>query len=153
MTKHTREFGNGGRASSVYVGPEYDEQTKDDVSVSHLLRQLSREVTDLFSKEAALARAELRESVHDAKVGLVGMTTGGIVLLAGIIVLCMAAVYGIATVMEIWLAALIVGGAVTVIGLIMFAGGKSKLSSENLRPQHTLGAVKEDRNALKGVAR
>lgn len=124
-------------------------EQQNNESVPHLLRLLTAEITTLFSKEVSLARAELRESIGGIKTGLVALMSGGIVLLAGLIVLLMAAVYGLATRMELWMAALIVGGAVTLLGLIMVGSGKSKLSSDALRPRRTAEAIREDRDALK----
>lgn len=122
-------------------------------TVPHLLRQLTSEVTTLFSKEVSLARAEVRETVHGVKTGVISLLTGSIVLLAGVIVLLMAAVYGLATTMQLWTAALIVGGAVTLVGLIMVASGKNKLDADALKPHRTVDSIREDRDALKDAVR
>jgi hypothetical protein len=122
-------------------------------SVPHLLRQLTGEVTGLFIKEVSLARAEVRETVSGIKTGLVSLTMGSIVLLAGVIVLLMAAVYGLSNVMELWLSALIVGGVVTLIGLMMVAAGKRKLDADALKPHRTVNAMKEDRDAVKDAVK
>lgn len=122
-------------------------------TVPHLLRQLTSEVTTLFSKEVSLARAEMRETVHGVKAGVISLLTGSVVLLAGVIVLLMAAVYGLATTMTLWMAALIVGGAVTLVGLIMVASGKSKLDADALKPHRTVDSIREDRDALKDAVR
>lgn len=117
-------------------------------SVPTLLRQLTSEITGLFHKEVSLARAEMRETVHEVKGGIVALMSGGIVLLAGVIVLLMAAVYGLAEFMDIWLAALIVGGVVCLIGMSMVATGKNKLGGESLKPHRTAHSLKEDRNVM-----
>lgn len=122
-------------------------------TVPHLLRQLTSEVTTLFSKEVSLARAEARETVHGVKTGVMSLLSGSIVLLAGVIVLLMAAVYGLATMMALWTAALIVGGLVTVVGLIMVASGKSKLDADALKPHRTVDSIREDRDALKDAVK
>ena len=66
---------------------------EQDSSVGGLLRQLTREVPSLFTKELALAKAELSESLRATKAGAASVATGGAVLLAGFIVLLMSAVY------------------------------------------------------------
>jgi hypothetical protein len=120
-------------------------------SVPHLLRQLTGEITNLFSKEVSLARAEVREAVNGFKTGVVALLAGGVVLLAGLIVLLMAAVYGLATKMDLWMAALIVGGAVTIVGLIMVASGKGKLDADALKPDRTMNSLREDRRTMKAA--
>jgi hypothetical protein len=120
-------------------------------SVPHLLRQLTSEVTTLFSKEISLARAEVRESVQGIKTGIIALVSGSIVLLAGVIVLLMAAVYGLATTMDLWLAALIVGGVVSIAGLVMVASGKNKLDADALKPDRTAHSLRQDRAAMKAA--
>ena len=58
----------------------------EDASVVGLLRQLSREVPALFTKELALAKAELLASLTTLKAGIAGVAGGAIVLLAGFII-------------------------------------------------------------------
>ena len=132
---------------------ESDREAVTSSTVPHLLRQLTSEVTTLFSKEVSLARAEVRETVHGIKTGVISLLTGSIVLLAGVIVLLMAAVYGLATMMAMWLSALIVGGAVTLVGLVMVASGKNKLDADALKPHRTVDSIREDREALKDAVK
>ena len=54
----------------------------DDASVVGLLRQLSREVPALFTKELALAKAELHNSLSTLKAGIAAVAGGAIVFLA-----------------------------------------------------------------------
>ncbi len=51
----------------------------DDASVVGLLRQLSREVPALFTKELALAKAELHNSLSTLKAGIAAVAGGAIV--------------------------------------------------------------------------
>src|SRR5690606_3813651 len=57
----------------------------EDQSVGALLRQLMREVPELFTKELALLKAETRENLQAAKAGLAAVSTGGAVMLAGLV--------------------------------------------------------------------
>jgi len=122
----------------------------DAHSVGALLRQLARDVPDLVVKELALARAEIGENLRHTKAGIVSMAGGGAVLLAGLVVLLMSAVYGLSLVLAPWLSALIVGGVVTLIGIGMVAGGKQKLEPHSLKPDRTLHQLHEDGRAIKG---
>ncbi|MCQ4323385.1 phage holin family protein [Stutzerimonas stutzeri] len=126
--------------------------SEPDGSVGGLLRQLTREVPSLFTKELALAKAELNESLRATKAGAASVATGGAVLLAGFIILLMAAVYFLGTLMETWLAALIVGGVVMVIGLIMVAAGKKKFEASSFKPERTLHSLNKDKEVVRGHA-
>lgn len=122
---------------------------ENDASVVGLLRQLSREVPALFTKELALAKAELQASLTTLKAGIAGVAGGAIVLLAGFIILLMAVVYGLSMVMAPWLAALIVGVVVMIIGFTMLQSGKKQFEPSNFKPDRTLDALNKDQEALR----
>ena len=121
----------------------------DDASMVGLLRQLTREVPELFTKELALAKAELQASLTTLKAGIAGVAGGAIVLLAGLIILLMSAVYALSTMMAPWLAALIVGVVVMVIGFIMLQSGKKQFEPSHFKPDRTLDALNKDQEALR----
>ncbi|WP_460125872.1 phage holin family protein [Pseudomonas sp. S2_C03] len=121
----------------------------DDASVVGLLRQLTREVPALFIKELALARAELQASLNTLKAGIAAVAGGAIVLLAGFIILLMSAVYGLSMFMAPWLAALIVGVVVMVIGFVMLQSGKKQFEPSHFKPDRTLDALNKDQEALR----
>lgn len=114
-----------------------------------LIRQLTGEVAVLLRKEVALAASEMSHSVTEAKQGAVSLASGGAVLYAGILFLLAAATLGLAEVMAAWLAALIVGGVVAIIGYIMLSSGRNKLNAGNFAPRRTAESVRKDRNVLK----
>ena len=84
------------------------------------------------------------------KAGAGSVATGGAVLLGGFIVLLMSAVYGLSNVVEPWLAALIVGAVVVVIGMIMVSSGKKKFQASSFKPERTIHSVNKDKEAVKG---
>ncbi|MDR7284896.1 xanthine/uracil permease [Pseudomonas corrugata] len=120
-----------------------------DASVVGLLRQLAREVPALFTKELALAKAELQASLTTLKAGIAGVASGAVVLLAGFIILLMSAVYGLSIVMAPWLAALIVGVVVMIVGFAMLQAGKKQFEPSHLKPDRTLDALNKDQEALR----
>lgn len=126
-----------------------DDLASDNSSIGGLLRQLTREVPELFTKELALAKAELRESLNTLKAGIAAVAGGAIVLLAGLIILLMAAVYGLGTMMQLWLAALIVGVITLVVGFLMLQSGKKQFEPSHFTPDRTLHAMQQDKDTLK----
>lgn len=122
----------------------------NDSSVGGLLRQLTHEVPSLITKELALAKAELSESIRATKAGAASVATGGAVLMGGFIILLLSAVYGLSTIMAPWLAALIVGGVVTLIGLIMVSAGKKKFEASSFKPERTMHSLNKDKEAVRG---
>jgi len=125
-------------------------RTENDTSVGGLLQRLTYEVPSLITKELALAKAEISESFRATKAGAGSVATGGAVLLGGFIVLLMSAVYGLSNVVELWLAALIVGAVVVVIGIIMVSAGKKKFEASSFKPERTIHSLNKDKEAVKG---
>lgn len=134
------------------TSPNTPAAANDSASIGTLLRQLSREVPELFTKEIALAKAEMQQSLSTLKAGIAAVAGGVVVLLAGLVVLLMAAVYGLGTVMQLWLAALIVGAVTLIIGFVMVQAGKKQFEPSHFTPDRTLHAVQQDKDALKRKA-
>ena len=70
-------------------------------------------------------------------------------LFAGFIVLLMAAVYGLALVVEPWLAALIVGGVVALVGVVLLMKAKKALNPKAMVPDRTINSLRRDEAMLR----
>lgn len=117
-----------------------------------LVRHLVDDLALLFRKELALAGSEVSHAVDDSKKALSGLINGVVILNSGYLVLLAAATLGLGQIMELWLAALIVGGVVTVIGLVMVTAGKKKLEPSSLKPSRTMDSVRKDKESVRGHA-
>lgn len=143
MSTTTRDFRSGrGGLRSV--------EARDE-STPSLLRRLADDVGMLFAQELALLKSETTRSVADLKAATMSIAMGGAVAFMGIFFLLLAAVYGLSNVVEPWLAALIVGGAVTLMGVIMLATGRRKLEPQAIAPRRTAAAFRKDTEMIKGV--
>lgn len=131
--------GNGARHAAGSVAPE-------PRSIPHLLRQLTDQVTTLFTKEMALARSEVRHAVSQAKTGVGSVAVGALVTFGGFLVLLFAAVYALALVLSAWLSALIVGLVTVVIGAIMLNVGKNRLEPSAFKPERTAEQLRRDKS-------
>jgi len=127
---------------------EEPRHTQLEPSLLGLLRQLTREVQTLFTKELALAKVELNASLQATKTGIAAVAGGAIVLLCGVLMLLLSAVYGLSEVLPPWLAALIVGVVVIIIGLIMLKVGQQKFAPSQLTPERTLDSLQKDKEAV-----
>lgn len=114
-----------------------------------LVRDLIDDFALLFRKELALAGSEVSHSLNDTKKGVSSLISGVVVLNSGYLFLLAAATLGLGQIMDAWLAALIVGGVVTVIGLIMVTAGKKKLEPSSLKPTRTVDSFQKDKETVK----
>ena len=125
---------------------------RDSESTPSLFRRLLTDVSTLFAQEIALLKAETTQSIGDLKAATVSIAMGGAVAFLGLFFLLLAAVYGLSNVVDPWLAALIVGGVVTLIGVIMLATGRRKLEPASLAPRRTAASITKDTEMIKGVS-
>jgi hypothetical protein len=135
----------------------HDTRHQDDRSLGTLFSDLTRESTTLVQQEVALARAEMSEKVSQIGSGLASLIIGGFVLFAGLLKLLDAAIYGIGELfppdLRPWLAALIVGAIVAIIGFVMLQKGRSNLRPQHLAPQRTAESLRRDTEFAKEQVR
>ncbi|MFL6564060.1 MAG: phage holin family protein [Burkholderiales bacterium] len=125
----------------------------DNRSLIALFSDLFRETSTLVHQEAQLAKAEMSEKVSALGKGIAAIAIGGAIIFAGFIVLLFAASNGLAMFLPeehaMWLAPLIVGLAVIVLGFIALAMGKHELSASNLQPSRTVESLRRDTELVK----
>jgi xanthine/uracil permease len=130
---------------------------QQDRTLISLFGDLWRETQTLVHQEAQLAKAEISEKVSQVTTGAGEIAAGGAILFAGFIVLLFSAVGAlelmIASEHAIWLAPLIVGVVVMVIGYIVLSRGRKQISSESLTPERTLESLNRDAQLAKEHAR
>lgn len=122
-------------------------------SIPGLVRGLASDLATLFSKEISLAKAEMREAAVEAKAGIFSIATGAGLAFAGLVILLMSAVYGLALIVDLWLAALIVGAVTLLIGFMMIKAGQSKMNPASFTPERTVESLRKDTETVKDTAR
>jgi peptidoglycan/LPS O-acetylase OafA/YrhL len=116
----------------------------DAPSIADLLRELGRQARILIGEELALARAEINEKIAAATGWSSLIALGAGLVFAGLLVLLAAAVLGLSLALPPWLAALIVGGATILFGVLCALIGRQRLASLDLLPERTLQTLRED---------
>lgn len=122
-------------------------------SIPDLMRGLAGDLTTLFSKEIALAKAELNEAADEAKTAVASMATGGVLAHAGLVVLLLSAVFGLDKILELWVAALIVGLVALIIGFVMIKAAKSKMKPGAFKPERTVESLHKTKDTAESAIR
>jgi len=126
---------------------------KTEKSLPTLFSELTTETVDLMRQEIALARAEMSQKISTAQTALTSVAIGAAVVLAGLFLILQAVVRALAMVlppeMAPWLAPLIVGAVVAIIGYGMLKGGSAKLKPDNLVPHRTMESLQRDKGLAK----
>ena len=124
--------------------------TDDDQPVGELIQQLSQQTAALVRQEMRLATVELQQKGKKAGIGA-GMFGGaGVVALYGVGALIAAAILGIATFLEPWIAAVIVGVVLlAVAGILALTGKKQVEQAGPPVPEEALESAKRDVDEVK----
>jgi hypothetical protein len=121
-----------------------------DESVAELVKRASQQTAELIRQEMRLARWELKDKGRRIGMGAGLVGTGGLVAFYGGAALVAAAVLGLATALEPWLAAIIVGAALVVIGGVLAAvGRKEAIDAMPPTPAETTASVHDDLEHIK----
>ncbi|MEU0333514.1 phage holin family protein [Streptomyces sp. NPDC006193] len=115
-----------------------------DPSVGELLAEVTSDVQTLLRQEVELAKAEVREEAAKAgkAAGLYGGAGFGGYMVA--LFASLAAMYGLANVMDTGWAALIVTAVWAVVAAVLFAKGRSRMREVSPKPEQTVETLKED---------
>ncbi|MFG2022343.1 phage holin family protein [Streptomyces sp. NPDC048825] len=115
-----------------------------DRSAGDLLSAVTSDLQTLFRQEVELAKTEIRE--EGAKAGKAAGMYGG----AGFggymvaLFLSLAAVFGLANVMDAGWAALIVAAVWAGIAAVLYVMGRSRMREVSPKPEQTMDTLKED---------
>ncbi|MFJ3439127.1 phage holin family protein [Streptomyces cyaneofuscatus] len=115
-----------------------------DPSIGELVGEISEDLTQLVREEVELAKAEIKESATRAGKAA-GMLAGSgyaghLVLLMG----SLAAVFGLAHVVDLAWAALIVTGFWALLAAVLCVVGRKRLKTVSAKPERTVETLKED---------
>jgi hypothetical protein len=130
------------------------ETSTRETSTRDLVQDLSRQTSTLIRQEMRLAQAELTAKGRHAGKGA-GMFGGaGLVALYGVGALVAAAILGLATVLEPWIAAAAIGAGLLLIAGILALTGKKELDEAGPpKPEQTIESVQQDVETVKARAR
>ena len=128
--------------------------TEDDRPLGELVQDLSRQTSTLIRQEMRLAQAELAEKGRHAGKGA-GMFGGaGVVALYGVGGLVAAAILGLATVIEPWIAAAAIGAVLLLVAGVLALTGKKELDEAGPpKPEQALESMQRDVETVKARAR
>jgi uncharacterized membrane protein YqjE len=126
------------------VGPGQVRPNVEGRSVGDLLGEVTTDLSRLMRQELELAKTEIR--VEAVKAGRAGGMLGGAGVLAHLtlVFLALALMWALGNVMDLGLAALIVGALLAIGAAVLFVVGRRHLREVNPKPELTVETVKED---------
>jgi hypothetical protein len=98
---------------------------------------------EIIRSEVQLAKAEIMEELHGAAKAAAVYAAAGICAMFGLGFILWAGVYGLLYLVPLWLAVLIVGLAISVIGGIVLYIARKEVGRLSLRAKQTIATAKE----------
>lgn len=139
-----------GPADSVPVGAA-PVAPDGEPNLVDLLSKLTSQGSHLAQQQLALVQAEIREAVDDLKAAITAMAGAAVVGISGLGVTLMALAYLLGDLIEnLGLATLIVGLLTLLAAYLMYAAGKKKLDTANLKPERSIETVERTPDAATG---
>ena len=113
-------------------------------SVGELLRDLANDSTRLVRDELALAKTEAQEKVSQVGAAVAMMAIGAVLAIPALVLILQAVVTVLSNFMWDWVAMLLVGVVVALVGYLLVRKGQNDLSAGRLAPERTAANLRRD---------
>jgi len=125
---------------------ELSRRTAEERSIGELFGELSQDMGLLVRQEAQLAKTEMQTKLSKITTDLVALATGGVVALVGGLALTAAVILLLIDPVGLkpWVAALLVGALMGIIGWVMLQRGLKDLKRTDPTPRRTVETIKDD---------
>ena len=125
---------------------ELSRRTAEERSIGELFGELSQDVAMLVRQEAQLAKTEMQQKLSKVTSDLVSLAAGGVVALVGGLALTAAVILLLVDPvgMKPWLAALLVGAVLGIVGWVLLQRGMKDLKRTDPTPRRTVESIKDD---------
>jgi len=129
------------------------QQDLNELPVSDLVQRMSQQTADLVRKELELAQVEMKEKGKRAGIGAGLFGGAGLISAYAVGALIAAAILGLATAVDAWLAALIVSVVLFAIaGVAALVGKKQVDQATPPQPEQAIASTRQDVDEVKGRA-
>ncbi|WP_433271622.1 phage holin family protein [Actinosynnema sp. CS-041913] len=121
----------------------------DNVTIGELVGELTQDLSRLMRQELELAKAELRQEASKAGKATGMLAAAGFAGYMTAVLLSLAAVFGLAHLMGLGWAALVVAVLWGIAGAVLFTTGRTRLRKVSPKPERTIETLKEDAEWLR----
>jgi len=119
-------------------------------TLGQLVADATHDISSIVRSEVALAKAEIGADAKKAGAGIGLFAAAGLLAFLALILLLISAAFGlVAAGLSPWLALLIVGGVLLVVGVILALVGKSSVGKIKGKPERTIKSAQDTIAAVK----
>jgi hypothetical protein len=142
---------SGGLGEYAYTGNRVE--LSDGRTAADVLKDIVANLQEIVRSEVRLAKAEFREDTGKLMKASAMLVAGAVLAIYALFFVFQSAVYGLATVMSPWLAALLVGVALAAVAAVMVSTGRGRLRGVSPKPERTIDTMKENVEWMKNQTR
>jgi uncharacterized membrane protein YqjE len=113
-------------------------------SIGELLRDLANDSTRLVRDELTLAKTEAQEKVSQVGSAVAMMAIGAVLAIPALVLILQAVVTVLSNFMYDWVAMLLVGIVIALVGYLLVRKGQNDLSAGRLAPERTAANLRRD---------
>jgi cation transport ATPase len=113
-------------------------------SIGELLRDLANDSTRLVRDELTLAKTEAQEKVSQVGSAVAMMAIGAVLAIPALVLILQAVVTVLSNFMWDWVAMLLVGIVIALVGYLLVRKGQNDLSAGRLAPERTAANLRRD---------
>jgi hypothetical protein len=113
-------------------------------SIGELLRDLANDSTRLVRDELTLAKTEAQEKVSQVGAAVAMMAIGAVLAIPALVLILQAVVTVLSNFMWDWVAMLLVGIVIALVGYLLVRKGQNDLSAGRLAPERTAANLRRD---------
>jgi len=113
-------------------------------STMELVRGIATDTGTLVRKEIQLAREEITDAVLARVKAAIALGVAGVLMLMAMLFGAYAGAAGLANVMPVWAAMLVIAGALIFVAGVAALFGKLRMKGPPLAPEETQRTIKED---------
>jgi len=113
-------------------------------SIGELLRDLANDSTRLVRDELTLAKTEAQEKVSQVGAAVAMMAIGAVLAVPALVLILQAVVTVLSNFMWDWVAMLLVGVVIALVGYLLVRKGQNDLSAGKLAPERTAANLRRD---------
>ncbi|HEX5885024.1 MAG TPA: phage holin family protein [Pyrinomonadaceae bacterium] len=121
-----------------------NENRAENKPLGDLFSDLAGEMSELVRKEVTLAKLEVGQKARHIGKNIGYLVVGGAVAYAAMLAIIAGIVMLLDGVMPNWVAAIVVGVVVGIIGWLLIGKARAALQATDITPQQTVETLKED---------
>lgn len=116
----------------------------DNATIGQLVGDLTQDLSRLLRQELELAKAEIRQEATKAGKATGMLAAAGFAGYMTAVLLSLAAVFGLAHLIGLGWAALVVAALWGIAGAVLYSAGRTRLRTVSPKPERTIETLKED---------